>query len=353
VLSFTDVIVKSSNVGAIKVGLKLGADRFGSYVRRFGFGRPTSPDFPGESPGIVWDPAKLNDSALASMLMGYQVAVTPVQMAAAMSAIANGGELIQPRVVGAVIRDGVRIPVPHKVVRRTVSARTAAELTGMLEAVVERGTAQRAQIDGYVVAGKTGTAQKIVNGRYSTADHIASFVGFVPSRKPVFTVIVVLDGPRGSYGGLVAAPVFQRIAVAALRHYGVPPTLNAPPPVLVARREQQAEVPAAVSAAPPRQAVLDPALIGDGHYGPPREPAFPDLRGLSAREAIRTLSQMGLTARVHGAGLVVDQRPEPGAVLEGRTRCELWLERSTDATHSRLSDAAQGRAARSIGGTQP
>ena len=102
VLSFTDVIVKSSNVGAIKVGLRVGAERLGLYVRRFGFGRPTSPDFPGESPGIVWDPSKLNDSALASVSMGYQVGVTPLQMAAAASAVANGGTLYEPRVVRAV-----------------------------------------------------------------------------------------------------------------------------------------------------------------------------------------------------------------------------------------------------------
>ncbi len=106
VLSFTDVIVKSSNVGAIKVGLRLGPERLGIYARRFGFGRPSSPDFPGESPGILWDPAKQTDSALASMAMGYQVGVTPLQMAAAVSSVANGGELLQPRVVRAVVRDG-------------------------------------------------------------------------------------------------------------------------------------------------------------------------------------------------------------------------------------------------------
>jgi cell division protein FtsI (penicillin-binding protein 3) len=114
VLSFTDVIVKSSNIGAIKVGLRLGPERLGIYARRFGFGRPSSPDFPGESPGILWDPAKQNDSALASMAMGYQVGVTPLQMAAAVSSVANGGQLIQPRVVRAVVRDGRRVPVPRK-----------------------------------------------------------------------------------------------------------------------------------------------------------------------------------------------------------------------------------------------
>ena len=112
VLSFEDVIVKSSNVGAIKVGQKLGAARLGAYVNRFGFGHRTSPDFPGESRGIVWDPAKLTDSALASVSMGYQVAVTPLQMAAAVSSVANRGELLEPRIVRAVVTDGRRVPVP-------------------------------------------------------------------------------------------------------------------------------------------------------------------------------------------------------------------------------------------------
>ncbi len=322
-LTFADVIVKSSNVGAIKVGLKVGRDRLGAYVRRFGFGAQISPDFPGESPGIVWDPAKLNDSALASVAMGYQVGVTPLQMAAAVSSVANGGELIQPRVVRAVIKDGRRIPVPRKVLRRTISATTAAELTRIMEGVVEAGgTATLARLDGYTVAGKTGTAQKLVNGRYSRSDYNASFVGFVPSRKPVFTIIVVIDSPRvHKYGGLAAAPVFQRIADAALRHQGVPPTINAAPPVLVARRGDQPELPVAGPAAAPAVLTISdsPAALG---------PGFPDLRGMSAREAARALARLGLVARMHGAGVVVTQRPEPGAVVDSRAACELWLYRN-------------------------
>ena len=142
VLSFTDVIVKSSNVGAIKIGFKLGTERLSDYVQRFGFGRPVSPDFPGESPGIVWDPAKWTESALASVSMGYQVGVTPLQMVAAVSAVANGGEYIEPRVVRAVYRDNRRYVVTPKVVRRTISADTAAALTTIMEEVVERGTGE-------------------------------------------------------------------------------------------------------------------------------------------------------------------------------------------------------------------
>jgi cell division protein FtsI (penicillin-binding protein 3) len=341
VLSFADVIVKSSNVGAIKVGLRVGRERLGAYVRRFGFGSPVSPDFPGESPGIVWEPAKLNDSALASVAMGYQVGVTPLQMAAAVSSVANGGELVQPRVVRAVIKEGARTPVPRKVLRRTISRATAAELTRIMEGVVEEGgTATSANLDGYTVAGKTGTAQKLVNGRYSRSEYNTSFVGFVPSRKPVFTIIVVIDTPRvHRYGGLAAAPVFKRIADAALRHRGVPPTLNAPPPVLVARRERAPEQPTAGPADP---SVILPVSTA----GQPADGGFPDLRGMSARDAVRALARLGLTARMHGTGVVFEQRPEPGAEVGGRTSCELWLER-------RAPEPSRELASRVPNGTNP
>jgi cell division protein FtsI (penicillin-binding protein 3) len=324
VLTFADVIVKSSNVGAIKVGLRLGRERLGMYVHRFGFGAPVSPDFPGESPGIVWDPSKLTDSALASVSMGYQVGVTPLQMASAVSSVANGGEFVQPRAVRAVIKEGKRVPVPRKVVRRAVSAGTAAELTRIMEGVVEKGgTATSANLDGYTVAGKTGTAQKLVGGRYSRSDYNTSFVGFVPSRKPVFTVIVVIDTPRTKkYGGLAAAPVFHRIAAAALRQYGVPPTLNAAPPVLVARRQERQEVPTTGTTEPSQ-----PAIITVSDRTAASGSMFPDLRGMNARDAVRSLAGLGLTARIHGTGLVIEQRPEAGELIAGRTSCDLWLDR--------------------------
>jgi cell division protein FtsI (penicillin-binding protein 3) len=329
VLSFADVIVKSSNVGAIKVGLRLGPQRLGTYTSRFGFGRRSSPDFPAESPGIVWSPDKLTDSALASVSMGYQIGVTPLQMAAALSSIANGGEWLEPRVVRAVVKDGVRKPVPHNPVRRTVTAETAAIMTDIMEQVVERGTGTRAQVPGFTVAGKTGTAQKVVDGRYSRSEYNASFVGFVPSRQPELAIVVVIDTPRGRnsyYGGTVAAPIFQRIAEAALRHRGVPATINAPPPVLVRRDDPSAggvaartvsfgSLPAPVLAAVPSQ-------------------GLPDLRGLGARDALRALAQIGMTARVRGAGIVVDQRPEPGSPIERGATATITLERRISAHDS-------------------
>jgi cell division protein FtsI (penicillin-binding protein 3) len=309
-LSFTDVIVKSSNIGAIKVGLRLGPERLGRYVSRFGFGQPLGPDFRGESSGIVWNPAKLDSSALASVSMGYQVAVTPLQMAAAVSSVANGGSLMEPRVVRAFIKDGRRAMVAPKVLRNTVSPATLAELRTMMEGVVERGTAKSAQIDGYTIAGKTGTASKLVNGHYSRSDYNASFVGFVPSRQPALTIIVVIDSPhgRGYTGGVVAAPIFKRIAEASLRQLGVAPNINAFPPVLAARRESVAE-PVVQRRLDPDKGIVTAAI-------PPAQPGvMPDLRGQSAREALRVLARIGSGARISGQGVVIEQSPGAGEPL--------------------------------------
>ncbi len=294
-------------------------------MNRFGFGKPSSPDFRGENPGIVWNPSTLTDSALASVSMGYQIGVTPLQMAAAVSSVANGGNLVEPRLVRAVIRGGTRSLVPRKIVRRTVSPETAAQLTTMMEGVVDRGTAKRARISGYAIAGKTGTAAKVVNGRYSKSDYNVSFVGFVPSRAPLFTIIVVIDSPRGvtAYGGVVAAPIFQRIADAALRHHGVPPSIDAAPPLLVARHDAggpRQPMPTAGPAGLPGVVTAAGPPLGSTSF-------FPDLRGLSARDALRTLARLGLTGRLHGAGIVVAQQPEAGTPIERGASGTLWLER--------------------------
>jgi cell division protein FtsI (penicillin-binding protein 3) len=320
VLSFTDVLVKSSNVGAIKIGFKVGAQRLSRFVGLYGFGRDVSPDFPGENAGIVWRPEKMTESALASVSMGYQVAITPLQMVAAVSSVANGGEYMEPRMLRAVYRGNRRFVVQPKLVRRTVSPDTAAALTTIMEQVVERGTAKRAQIGGFTIAGKTGTAQKLENGRYSKSDHFGSFVGFMPSRNPAIAMIVVIDSAKAvsDHGGIAAAPVFQRIAEAAVRYLGISPTLNPTPPVLVAKQQETAIDP--TSADEPSQPKV--SLVADGPPG-----TVPDVRGMSAREAIRKLVKLGLNAHASGDGFVVSQLPEPGAPLEPGAICQLTLAR--------------------------
>jgi cell division protein FtsI (penicillin-binding protein 3) len=321
VLPFIDVIAKSSNVGAIKVGQKIGANRLTQYVSRFGFGQTLASDFRGENAGMVWPADRLDASALASVSMGYQVGVTPLQMAAAVGAVANGGELIEPHVVRAFIKNGHREEVARNVVRRAINPETAATVTEIMEAVVERGTAKAtAQMDGFTVAGKTGTASKIEGDHYSKSDYNASFVGFVPSRKPAVVIVVMIDSPHahGYYGAVVSGPIFKRIAETTLRHLGVGPTLNPPAPVIVARHHTRAEEMGPQQVAAP----IQPDRVPDVVPG-----QMPDLTGLSARDAIRTLMQVGLTPRLDGDGFVIDQSPRAGAVLTRGDTCVLKLGR--------------------------
>jgi cell division protein FtsI (penicillin-binding protein 3) len=325
VLSFTKVIVKSSNIGAVKIGFKVGTERLSRFVGLYGFGHQVSPDFPAENPGIVWKPEKWTETALASVSMGYQVAVTPLQMVAAVSAVANGGLYVEPRVVRAMYRDGRRYQLAPKVLRRTIAADTAATLTTIMEQVVSDGTAKRAQIPGYTIAGKTGTAQKLINGRYSHSDHYASFVGFIPSRAPELAVVVVIDsakGPNGDHGGTVAAPIFRSIAEGALQYLGIPPSIDPMPPVLVARRD--APDTGGGAADPAARPVV--SLVADDPPG-----GFPDLRGMSARDAMRKLVKLGITARASGDGIVVSQDPAPGTAIDAESVCRLVLQRRPPA----------------------
>ena len=329
VLSFTDVIVKSSNVGAIRIGLKLGAERLGRYVHRFGFGTRLSPDFPTENAGILWDPAHWSESALASVAMGYQIGVTPLQMATAASVIANSGELIQPRVVKSQISAaGVRTDVTPKVLRRAVEKGTADELTSIMEGVTERGTAMAARIPGYTIAGKTGTAHKQEDGRYSQSDYYASFVGFLPSRRPAVTILVMIDsphGPHGYYGGVVAAPVFKHLAETAMRYLGIAPDTDRP--VLVAQRHTppQAETTSVPATDRPAARLRTVSSVASGPG------MVPDVVGLGAREALRVLARVGLMPSVTGDGVVIQQDPRAGRTLVPGAPCVLALGRPAPA----------------------
>jgi cell division protein FtsI (penicillin-binding protein 3) len=323
-LSFHDVIVKSSNVGAIKMGLGLGPMRLGDYVSRFGFGQLVLKDLAGESRGIVWNPAKLSDSALASVSMGYQIGVTPVQMATATSAIANGGEVVAPRVVRAVISGSRRVEEPRRSVRQAIRPETAAAMTAIMEAVVEVGTAKAARIPGYTIAGKTGTSAKLENGRYSKVHYNASFIGFLPSRDPAVTILVVIDSPRGKgfYGGAVAAPIFKRVAEAAMRHLGIGPSINPGPRLLVARRGSDPGTQMVAPANVRQTSVLDARAAM-----PPDRSVMPDLRGMSAREAAQALARIGLVGRLVGEGFVLHQDIAPGEPVEEGLTCVLTLDR--------------------------
>ncbi len=214
-LTTADILSQSSNVGTVMIGLKLGATRFDRWVRRFGFAKPTGVDLPGEDRGIVLDVDDYSGSSIGNMPIGQGLSVTPVQMASAYTAIANGGLRRRPYIVA-----GDRQPP-----QRVLSERTATRVSRMLEGVLGAGgTAEEAAVDGYTLAGKTGTAEKAENGTYSDTDFVASFIGYAPAKNPRLLVSVMVDEPRGDiYGGTVAAPAFERIMEFALPYLKIPP----------------------------------------------------------------------------------------------------------------------------------
>jgi cell division protein FtsI/penicillin-binding protein 2 len=219
--SVAQILAHSSNVGAITLAEMLGKDRLASWISRFGFGRKTGIDFPGESPGIVLPKERWSGSTIGNVPIGQGIAVTPVQMASAYAAVANGGVWSRPHLVDHV--EGGGRPSLNR--RRIVSRPIAAELMTMLKDVVAEGTGTYAAIPGYQVAGKTGTAQKPdEHGGYSSDRYVASFVGIVPASRPRLVVLVAVDEPRGAiWGGVVAAPAFQQIARFDLQYLEVPP----------------------------------------------------------------------------------------------------------------------------------
>ncbi len=224
-MTVRDIITQSSNVGTVKIGQALGPEKLDAYVRKFGFGNPTGLDFPGESSGIVVPPELWSGSSIANIPIGQGVAVTPLQMVTAFGTIANRGTWVEPKLLyGTVDSKGdVRSTSPST--RRIVPQRVGDQMTKMLAAVVTDGTGTEAQIPGYTVAGKTGTAQKPLPGGGGYGNqYVASFGGYAPVKRPQVAAIVVLDEPDPHYGGLTAAPTFKAIVGHALRELGVPPT---------------------------------------------------------------------------------------------------------------------------------
>jgi cell division protein FtsI (penicillin-binding protein 3) len=323
-LTFREAVVHSSDIGMIRVGQRLGRENFYRYVRAFGFGEPTGVDLPGESAGLLKPTSRWSRLSLPSMSFGQEVGVTPLQMAMAAAVVANGGYLMKPLIVKRIEDTDGNVVKEMKpvIVRRVLEPDTVDTLTGILERVVSEGTGRKAAVAGYAVAGKTGTAQKVdpETGRYSMVDHVASFVGFVPARRPALVILASLDRPRGTLnqGGDVAAPLFARVARHALRALAVPPddadrvlrAVAVAPETLVPAAFRRAAAPAPT---PP----------------PVREPGImPDLRGRSAREAAIAAARQGLVVELEGSGRVVGQSPAPGTVIEAGLTCRLTLSRS-------------------------
>jgi cell division protein FtsI (penicillin-binding protein 3) len=240
VLTVSDALAKSSNIAAIKLAQRLGNQRLAAWVDRFGFGKPTGVELPGERAGIVRDVKKWHGTSYASIAMGHEIGVTALQAVAALATIANQGVWVQPHIIQKVVGpDGQLVRETQPETRRVISSDTARTVSSMLESVVTKGTARNAmQLASYTAAGKTGTAQKVDphTKAYSQTKYVASFAGFVPAKNPRFAIIVMLDEPVGAHqGGQVAAPLFSEIAEVALTDYAVKPDTDS-------YRERMAEI---------------------------------------------------------------------------------------------------------------
>jgi cell division protein FtsI (penicillin-binding protein 3) len=328
-LTIAEALAKSSNVGAIKLGIRVGDDSMYDYITRYGFGSRTGIELPGETPGILRKVDRWQPSSIGSIAIGQEIGVTPVQMAAAFGVVANDGIRHAPHIIREVRNAaGAVVYKAEPTQRRVVDAETAIALRGMLEGVTLRGTAKQAQLDGYSAAGKTGTAQKIDprTRSYSATKFVASFVGFAPVTNPQVVIIVVIDEPAGAYhGGDVAAPVFREIAEQVLPGLNIMPDIETKSaPELIARADSSIRNDSArdrrLRIERERKATL-PTVDNNGSrdgevvYAVATSNAIvmPDLRGRSVRDVARTCAQLGLQIEARGEGRVLKQNPAPGA----------------------------------------
>jgi cell division protein FtsI (penicillin-binding protein 3) len=335
-LTLTEALAQSSNVAAIKLGLRVGDASMFDFMTRYGFGCKTGVELPGETSGLLRDVKKWQPSSIGSIAMGQEVGVTPVQMAAAYATLANNGVRIAPHLVHEIrAADGSIVYSAQPEQHRVVTAETAKTMRHMLEEVTINGTAKKAQLDGYTAAGKTGTAQKIdpKTKTYSKTKFIGSFVGFAPVENPAVVIIVVIDEPAGSYhGGTVAAPVFNEIAEQILPGLNVEPDAelkSSPAPGLLAQsllnpeylarlRAEQERVREQRDATLPQVVRDDRAEMTQVVYTAATKRAIllPDLRGRSVRDAARVCAQLGLQLEAQGEGRALRQSPQAGAEVE-------------------------------------
>ena len=330
-LTFSEVLQYSSNVGSIKVGLSLGRERYYKYITGFGFGTATGAGLPGESRGQLRPPDRWSGLSLATMSIGQEISVTALQMVASFAAVANGGRLMQPQIVRAVLDENGRESrgFEPKAMRQVISPQTAQTLTGMMTRVVSDGTGHNAAIAGFDVAGKTGTAQKLEPGtrRYSRAPGVLSFVGFAPADDPRLAMLVLLDEPKNEkWGSEAAAPIFSAIGAEALRYLHAPPKDTAPVQIVRPEPESlQGESPPQARRAIPRvgaeqsEAGVSAVAAADGAT------AMPAVVGLSLRSAMEALAPLEVRLEVAGRGVVAAQTPAAGSTLAPGALAKLTL----------------------------
>jgi cell division protein FtsI (penicillin-binding protein 3) len=352
-LTVANILAQSSDVGAIKIAERMGAAKFYDYIRAFGFGAPTGVDLPGEGRGQLHPLANWSPISIGAVSMGQEVGVTPMQLITAVSAIANGGTLIKPHIVEkvrkgdtVVAREGL---LPTGEPRRVIQPQTAATLRSLMEGVVLNGTGKLARLDGWTAAGKTGSAQKIDpnTGRYSPTQLIASFTGFAPINNPAIAILVSLDSPVGLHeGGMVAAPVFKRIAEQVLPYLEVSRDIPVNVQLMQAAYKKQAQANAeALEDFTPSDFTLppespEPVLSSANENFSPSPNDFnpsshltlpvadeydgaievPDFSGKTMREVTEISLRLGLDPVLVGSGLVTDQSPAAGSHVRGGAR---------------------------------
>lgn len=360
-LTFQEVIEQSSNIGTIQVANRLGKERFYKYARDFGYGITTGIDLPGEMKGRLKKPVEFSPVSLNYMAIGYELLVTALQMTNAYACVANGGMMMKPFIVKKVLNpDGTLIKEYQPVeIRNVISKSTAKSLTELFVGVVERGTGKDAKIENIKIAGKTGTSQKMVEGKYSKSKYTSSFIGYFPADDPQIVVAVIIDAPGAGeyYGGKVSAPIFKRIAeriinMTGLHEYNaseneasivqtsiVEPVQNGGELNLVNFDVSDAmkfldanEIPYEIEGARKNALVVSHSYINDekgikklrlitaagsGDNKSLKETGvkMPDLRGMSLRKCLKQISSLGIEYKINGSGKVMQQNPEPGGII--------------------------------------
>jgi cell division protein FtsI (penicillin-binding protein 3) len=361
-LTVSDILAKSSDVGAIKIALRLGAPKFYDYIRAFGFGQQTGVELPGESKGLLRRLENWTPISIGSISMGQEVGVTPMQLVTAVSAIANGGTLYEPHVVAEVRRGEQVLPMTGALAtgepKEVIRPETAATLRRLMEGVVLSGTGKLARLDGWTAAGKTGSAQKIdpATGRYSPTQLIASFTGFAPINDPAATILVSLDSPVGLHeGGQVAAPVFKRIAEQVLPYLDVPRDVPLSPKLIQASYKNVAAddggnlgdfTPVDFTAQPEELPSSEKMGEKDSEPEPAKtsvtvaldeggDIAVPDFRGKTMRDVTEMCIRLGLEPALVGSGLAVEQTPLDGAKVRRGARITVRFGTAEEAAKAR------------------
>lgn len=357
VLSVREIVVYSSNVGAVQLGFRIGKERFEKHIRDFGFGAPTEVDLPGEAKGLLRSSSQWPMITLANISMGQGIGVTPLQLVTAVSSIANGGYRVKPHLVqqartGSIERVSYE---PGSARQRILTLRTTEMIKEMLTGVVTHGTGKDSQLEGFTAAGKTGTAQKLEpNGRYSHSRFIASFVGFAPIDHPSIAIVVTIDEPHGLYyGGQVAAPVFKNIAEKTLRYMSISPDQPLTPLQMAKHRKQGKnevtdltsdqfelldaswEMDDAERMEEPKASRLQsrlPVEVNDKQsesleLSDSATIEVPDFRGRSLRTVMLESAKLGLQLGILGSGMVIEQSPAPASKVEPGSKIMIKLNR--------------------------